>query len=148
MQPKDYAALIDRVRDVASRLVGPARTELLSVASELEQVPAHLFKRSEARAMERSIARAKREKSKVVGKPVPSGDGAVATNVDRSNEERKQESINDVTAAVTALRQSHDWDNLKRTARIELLRQETCKHRGVPIGNATLYQDWIKELWQ
>lgn len=78
-----------------------------------------------------------------------SGKGPEVANDGRSNEERMEESIRLVTQAVANLKAQHpDWRALGARARIRLLKQETLKIRNAAISTQTLYQEWIKPLWQ
>lgn len=142
-----YIALPDRLRQIAGRLVGEPRKELLKIAAELEQFPPELFKPSYAKKFKRRKARAERRRQAVDAPTPANGAGAEATNADRSNEERQEEAIADVSAAVAALSKSHNWESLGVRSRIKLLQTETLRTRGAKISTQTLYQPWIRGLW-
>lgn len=141
----DYAKIPDRLRAVASKLVGDSRKELLKIAAELEQSAPELLKPSYAQTFKRRKAQAIRKKLPI--SDPARGEGAEATNADRSNEERQEESIRDVEAAVARLQQEHDWESLSIRSRIKLLQAETLKTRGAKISTQTLYQPWVRPLW-
>lgn len=145
MTIETYATIPARLRAIASTLVGEPRKKLLAISLELEQ-SADLLKPSHARRLKRAIAKKVREKQP----PLPSGgasDGLEATNCDRSNDERIQDTIADVTAAVAKLKTSHDWDSLGARERIKLIQTETLPSRKAKISSQTLYRPWARPLW-
>lgn len=76
-----------------------------------------------------------------------SGEGAKLANERMTNEERIQEAIAVVQAAVKKLRKQHDWDSLSVKQKIKLLQDETRAAKGTAISSQTLYREWIRDLW-
>lgn len=73
---------------------------------------------------------------------------AVEVNQGRSNDERREASIEWVRAAVGSLRQTlPDYASLKVKQKMRLIQAEVRKSRGTGISSQTLYQPWIKALW-
>jgi biotin operon repressor len=75
------------------------------------------------------------------------GIGAARANEKRTNDERVDEAIAVVEAAVSKLCQVHDWDTLPVRQKIKLLQAETKTARGTAISTQTLYREWIRDLW-
>lgn len=143
---EEYAKIPQRLRKIAATIVGESRKELLAIAADLEQYPEQLFKPSYARYCKRFKART--AKKKLPPQPVGVGHGPEATNENRSNDERADESIQVVQEAVAILRRQYaDWSNLSVRSRIKLLQTETLKSRGVKISSQTLYRPWVRGLW-
>jgi hypothetical protein len=144
---EDYAKIPDRLRTIAGRLVGDSRKELLAIANLIEQ-SSDLLKPSYSRTFTRRRNRAAKTKLPIPVSSVGDGIGVIAANENRSNEERQEESIALVSEAVAVLRSSHDWESLGAREKIKLLQIETLKVRGAKISSQTLYQPWIRSLWQ
>lgn len=143
----DYAKIPDRLRAVAGKLVGDSRKELLAIANLIEQSAPELLKPSYSRTLKRRRNRAAKAKLPI---PAPGGgveNGAAIANEDRSNDERIEESIAKVVAAVGILSQRPDWEALGRKARARLIAEETRRATGTGTSTQTLYRPWCKDLW-
>jgi len=143
---EDYAKIPDRLRAVAGRLVGEPRKELLAIATLIEQ-STDLLKPNYGRRMKRVKAAVARAKLPPLPSAAP-GEGQEATNADRSNDERIQQTIDDVTAAVEKLRKLDDWESLGVRQRITLIQNETLPTRKAKISSQTLYRPWVRDLWR
>ena len=91
-------------------------------------------------------------KAKVMEPPLPSvkeaSDGAALVNESRSNEERMEHSVKAVQEAVDHLSSTLEgWQSLGKRQKIELLKTEIKRSRGVGISTQTLYRDWIRAIW-
>lgn len=146
MTIEEYSKLPDRIRSVAGRLVGDSRKELIAIAALIVKSAPDLLKPCYSGTFKRRIYRVPAEK--VALPSILPGGGSRAVNANRNNEERMDESIALVTAAVDALKKLYDWDSLGARAKIRLLQIETLNMRGAEISSQTLYQEWIKDIWQ
>lgn len=143
---EDYAKIPGRLRAIASTLVGEPRKKLLAIALEIEQ-STDLLKPSYAKRMKRAKAAVARAKLPPLPSAAP-GEGQEATNADRSNDERIQQTIDDVSAAVEKLRKLDDWESLGVRQRITLIQNETLPTRKAKISSQTLYRPWVRDLWR
>ncbi len=144
---EDYAKIPDRLRAIAGTLVGDPRRQLLAIAHQVEEQAPDLLKPLHARKLKRLKAAVARAKLPPLPSSAP-GEGQEATNADRSNDERIQETIDDVSAAVAVLQKLDNWDSLGARARIKLIQDQARSARKAKISSQTLYRPWVRDLWR
>jgi len=69
-------------------------------------------------------------------------------NESTTNEQRMEEAISIVTAAVESLKTNPQWEAWKTKERMRAIQAKVKEQRGgIGISSQTLYRDWITPLW-